>query len=198
MSNPTYSGRARQAALAAVEVLGEKGAAGLTHRAVDQHAGLPEGTTSNHFRTRDALIDAICRFLTDYDLEKFDRTPMGSANPGKLTVAAAADAIVAVIEDWTIEEAVFTAARLELFLIAHRSPEVASKLQEVRRTFRARTVDWLESLSKGAGRHAALVMATVEGLTANQLLHAEGRISRDQMKKELRLLLTSLVSKRPT
>lgn len=193
MSNPTYSGRARQAVLAAVEVLGEKGAAGLTHRAVDQHAQLPEGTTSNHFRTRDALIDAICGFLTDHDLEKFDRTTLGLARQGKMTIAAAADGVVAVIEDWTIEEAVFTAARLELFLIAYRNPKVASKLREVRRTFRARIVEWLESLSKGAGRHAALVMATVEGLTANQLLHAEGRMTSGQMKQELRVLLTSLV-----
>lgn len=31
----------------------------LTHRAVDTAAGLPAGSTSNHFRTRDALLNAV-------------------------------------------------------------------------------------------------------------------------------------------
>src|SRR5436305_15015021 len=44
---------------AAIAVLGGTGIHGLTHRAVDTAAGLPAGSTSNHFRTRDALLDAV-------------------------------------------------------------------------------------------------------------------------------------------
>jgi AcrR family transcriptional regulator len=44
---------------AAITVLGERGIHALTHRAVDTEAGLPAGSTSNHFRTRDALLDAV-------------------------------------------------------------------------------------------------------------------------------------------
>src|SRR3954453_8076085 len=44
---------------AAISVLGESGTHGLTHRAVDTAAGLPAGSTSNHFRTRDALLEAV-------------------------------------------------------------------------------------------------------------------------------------------
>jgi DNA-binding transcriptional regulator YbjK len=169
----------------------------LTHRAVDRHAQLPEGSTSNHFRTRDALIGAICGFLTVHDLERLDRASQQFSAADAMTVAAAADRLVSIIEDWTTKEALFTAARLELFRIAYRKPEVASQLDEVRRTFRARTIAWLESLSQGAGQHAALVMATVEGLTANQLLHQEGRLTGEQMRQEMCLFLTALCAREP-
>lgn len=42
---------------AAIEVLGADGARGLTHRAVDREAALPQGTTKNYFPTRDALLE---------------------------------------------------------------------------------------------------------------------------------------------
>ncbi|RMI42039.1 TetR/AcrR family transcriptional regulator [Streptomyces triticirhizae] len=48
----------RRAALldAAIEVLAERGARGLTFRAVDAEAGVPNGTTSNYFANRDQLL----------------------------------------------------------------------------------------------------------------------------------------------
>ena len=44
---------------AGLTVLSREGARGLTHRAVDREAGVPTGTTSNYFRTREALIGAL-------------------------------------------------------------------------------------------------------------------------------------------
>src|SRR5262245_46300023 len=43
---------------AAVEVLARDGSRGLTHRAVDRAARLPEGTAKNYFGSRDALLQA--------------------------------------------------------------------------------------------------------------------------------------------
>ena len=56
----------RQEALldAAIRVLGSGGPRQLTHRAVDAEAGVPVGSTSNYFRTREALVDAVvARFV---------------------------------------------------------------------------------------------------------------------------------------
>ncbi|HEU4955888.1 MAG TPA: TetR family transcriptional regulator [Gemmatimonadales bacterium] len=49
---------ARRAALvdAAIEVLAREGARGLTFRAVDTEAGVPNGTASNYFANRDDLL----------------------------------------------------------------------------------------------------------------------------------------------
>ena len=44
---------------AAIIVLGEGGVRGVTHKAVDVAAGLPAGSTSNYFRTKDALLTAV-------------------------------------------------------------------------------------------------------------------------------------------
>ena len=44
---------------AALELVGTQGMRGLTHRAVDTAAGVPPGSTSNYFRTREALVLGI-------------------------------------------------------------------------------------------------------------------------------------------
>src|ERR1700742_1194044 len=50
---------------AAIAVLAESGAGGLTHRAVDVAAQLPDGTTSNYFRTRVALLRAAALRMSE-------------------------------------------------------------------------------------------------------------------------------------
>jgi DNA-binding transcriptional regulator YbjK len=52
---------------AAIGVLADLGTRGLTHRAVDRAAGLPPGTTSAYYRTRQALLTALVRRLVDLD-----------------------------------------------------------------------------------------------------------------------------------
>ncbi|MFJ3581067.1 TetR/AcrR family transcriptional regulator [Streptomyces sp. NPDC090127] len=44
---------------AAIEVLGDEGARGLTFRAVDGRAGVPTGTASNYFTDRDQLLSQV-------------------------------------------------------------------------------------------------------------------------------------------
>jgi DNA-binding transcriptional regulator YbjK len=44
---------------AGLRVLARAGARGLTHRAVDHEAGVPAGTASNYFRSRDALLGGL-------------------------------------------------------------------------------------------------------------------------------------------
>lgn len=56
-------GRREEVLAAAVDVLGTRGSRGLSHRAVDTAAGVPEGTTSNHFRSRLDLLLGIREHL---------------------------------------------------------------------------------------------------------------------------------------
>ena len=63
---------------AALTVVAEKGMKGLTHRAVDAAAKLPEGTTSNYYRNRTALVDATLDRLEQLDLALLkDQGPAG-------------------------------------------------------------------------------------------------------------------------
>ena len=43
------------------------GGRGLTHRAVDRRAGLPQGSTSNYFNTREALLEAALARLVELE-----------------------------------------------------------------------------------------------------------------------------------
>ena len=52
----------------ALRVLAEQGMRGLTHRAVDQAAGIPPGSTSYYFRTRSALVEGCVARLLELDL----------------------------------------------------------------------------------------------------------------------------------
>ena len=58
MAPPRNMRRRNALADAAIEVLGTAGIHKLSHRAVDERAGLPAGTASNYFPRRDDLLAA--------------------------------------------------------------------------------------------------------------------------------------------
>jgi DNA-binding transcriptional regulator YbjK len=71
---------------AALELVGTQGMRGLTHRAVDAAADLPPGSTSNYFRTREALVLGIVerfiareRAMATGPRDEVDPTPEGVA-----------------------------------------------------------------------------------------------------------------------
>ena len=64
---------------AAVTVLSRDGLRGLTHRAVDAEAGLPDGSTSNCYRSRSALLEAIVVRLEELDLAALTSGPQPDA-----------------------------------------------------------------------------------------------------------------------
>jgi DNA-binding transcriptional regulator YbjK len=57
---------------AAIEVLAQEGARGLTHRKVERRAGLPDGTTSSYFGTRSALLRAAAMRVAELDAADFE------------------------------------------------------------------------------------------------------------------------------
>src|SRR5258708_36489485 len=57
--------RRAEIADAAIATLARDGMRGLTHRAVDRAAGLPEGSASYYFRTRQALLQATVERLAE-------------------------------------------------------------------------------------------------------------------------------------
>ncbi|GAA0514718.1 TetR family transcriptional regulator [Saccharopolyspora subtropica] len=60
---PQRGNRRELLAEAAIEVLAREGGRGLTHRAIDREAEVPEGTTKNYYPTRSALFLAVARYI---------------------------------------------------------------------------------------------------------------------------------------
>lgn len=61
---------------AAVRVVARDGLRGLTHRAVDAEAGLPVGSASNVFRSREALLGGIGTRLVEHDIASWGGRPL--------------------------------------------------------------------------------------------------------------------------
>lgn len=75
----------------AIAVVAEQGVRGLTHRAVDALAELPVGSTSNVYRTRDALITGIMERIGDLNSQQLDRLPDMFRDSGKSALEISVD-----------------------------------------------------------------------------------------------------------
>jgi DNA-binding transcriptional regulator YbjK len=105
--------RRRDLLSAALGIVAQSGLKGLTHRAVDAAASVPVGTTSNYFRSRDALVLAVLDRVEQLDLEL-----AGPARPD--APPASVEDVVSGITDGILalagEHAQLTRARLSFSL----------------------------------------------------------------------------------
>lgn len=164
----TPSGRTRQVGDAAIAVLAEQGARGLTHRAVDHAAGLPPGTTSNYARTRAALLTLALSRIAELDLAE------GSAG---VAGSGLADAVAQMVHRWITEpgQRQRFLARLELAFEATRRPELRAAYDEMGRAFRVEAGRLLAAAgSAHPERDAWTLIAWVEGTAFYALAGAGG------------------------
>src|SRR6476469_6589873 len=68
MAPPRNTRRRNALADAAIEVLGTSGIHKLSHRTVDERAGLPSGTAAHYFPRRDDLLAAAAEGVQDVDV----------------------------------------------------------------------------------------------------------------------------------
>jgi DNA-binding transcriptional regulator YbjK len=177
--------RRERLADAAIDTLAREGLRGLTHRAVDRSAGVPEGSCSYYFRTRRALLTAAADRLADADAADL------SAPRAPRNLTEAADAAAGIVEHWTTTGRVRMLARYELALESTRRPELRTAL--VRAGTRART--HAERLLAAAGvpdaaHRAPYLAAYLDGLIFDHLAGA-GALAPDP--DELRAALLGLL-----
>ena len=97
---------------AAIELLGTEGLRALTHARVDERARLPKGSTSNHFRTRAALLAGTADWVAERELAELGTTLAPTS------VSDLVDALVTLVDLVTVRNHTLTAARLVLFMEA--------------------------------------------------------------------------------
>ncbi len=156
-------GRREEVLDAAIEVLGTRGLRGLTHRAVDEVAGVPQGTSSNHFRSRSTLVRGVVERMVEQDLAfwaGFDGAG-GSANE----VLPRAAAYVR----WSVTEGrVRSVARLNLFAAAAVEPELQEPLRRGREAVE-RMGEAIGGLIGLDAAESALVMDVCDAVITRQL-----------------------------
>jgi DNA-binding transcriptional regulator YbjK len=179
-------------AQAAVEVLELAGGRGLTHRAVDRRAGLVEGSTSNYFPTREALLTAALERLVELErptVEALEQlAPGGPYEPGR-----AAELVAAHLQEWLAPARMgLTVARYELVLEARRRPEFQLALNEVRRQYRLLAEQLLPAAGCRDPRgHAPQLLTLLDGLMVNQLFEPATALSEAGLVEHLQRFFAS-------
>lgn len=152
---------------AGLTVLSREGARGLTHRAVDREAGVPTGTTSNYFRTRDALIGALVTRIGERLAPTEDdiAARAGQVPDRRLFAAYMRDIVRRLTDDRDVTIAVF-----ELRLEATRRPAVADLLDTWRQSGFEGDVAFNEAAGfAGGAREIALFHYAIEGLVFDRI-----------------------------
>jgi DNA-binding transcriptional regulator YbjK len=185
--------RREQVTDAALVVLGTEGSRGLTHRAVDEAAGLPAGSTSNLFRTRDALLEAAARRHAELDLPAAaDVETATAAVAGGLDRDQARAMILAALDRVLADDArPALAARYELMLEATRRPSLRPVMNEARAHFVGLAATLLRATGcKAPEAHAPQLIALMDGVTADRLQGATS-LDRDAIEALLDRFLTT-------
>ncbi|MCR2791727.1 TetR family transcriptional regulator [Microbacterium sp. zg.Y625] len=146
---------------AAVQLVGGEGIRALTHGRVDAAAALPAGSTSNHFRTRTALVAGVIEWIAAEE--------RGDAGlPAIRTRDDLVSGLSRMIEVQSGPQALRTRARYALFL--ESDAETSRPLVEQRAAFET----WIGGILREIGgppaeRQTRFLMAAAEGLLLHRL-----------------------------
>ncbi|OBF13454.1 hypothetical protein A5730_02770 [Mycobacterium sp. ACS4054] len=113
---------------AAIDILADVGVGGLTHRQVDDRAGLPAGTTSNYFRTRQSLLEATAARTVELHWRRVDALRAAIGSLTRDGVKALMTQLLSVPDEQFRR---FTLARFELFMEGTRRPELRPFLKDL-------------------------------------------------------------------
>ena len=152
---------------AAITVLGERGIHALTHRGVDTQAGLPAGSTSNHFRTRDALLDAVVERFAARERELWEELAMRMypTTPHEL-----AQVLVAAAKTATGPQRTLTLARYAILVEAGIRPSTRAQLLATGARVNAWFMTWLRVAgSAEPERDAPIIMNHYTGVVLHDL-----------------------------
>jgi DNA-binding transcriptional regulator YbjK len=117
---------------AAIELLADSGAKGLSHLKVDRRARMPDGTTSVYFRTRSALLYAVAERVAQRDAVNFSSV----FGEPQATDGAPAGSLLSRLAETVIRggeepHLALSRARYELAMEANRDPGLRAIFSDV-------------------------------------------------------------------
>ena len=178
---------------AAISTLARDGMRGLTHRAVDRTAGLPEGSASYYFRTRQALLQATVERLAELTSTDMLASAALADSAAVADSAALADSAAvppppgqelsafgalaaALVESWLTAGRERQLARYELSLEATRRPELRQTLVTTGAAIRAVIAGRFAAAGvPEPAQRAADFAAFIDGLLFDQIAGAGNR-----------------------
>jgi DNA-binding transcriptional regulator YbjK len=185
------TGRREHILDAAITVLGESGMHGLTHRSVDAAAKLPAGSTSNHFRTRDALLNAVVERFADRERANFEEL---AARMAPTTPRELAEVMVAFVKDATGPNRTLTLARYAILVEAAIHPSLRAQLLRTGARVNAWVMNWFRAAGSTTPElDAPIVMNYGTGVVLHELAVPDPAFDPSE---QLTALVTSVVRPR--
>ena len=170
---------------AAIDLVGTEGLRALTHARVDQRAGLPKGSTSNYFRTRQALLSGVVEGIVDRELPSVSAA-FSPSSPDELV-----GGLCAVFDHLTTVNRTVTTARLVLFMEASHNARLREALSRGRAAMEALGVVALARLGAREPLTAGIaVAACFEGLLLHRIARHDPTDPRPTFELVVRAVLT--------
>jgi DNA-binding transcriptional regulator YbjK len=178
---------------ATIGTIAREGMRGLTHRAVDRAAGLPEGSTSYYFRTREALLFAALARMAELDTADIGELPVLH---GSVDLDLATSLLARVMRAWLTSGRERTLARYELSMEATRRPELRAKMTEYGTSFRMLTETMLAAAgAKDPHRRGQALASFIDGVLFHQIAQVgAGTLSTTDLKATCRDMLTTALT----
>lgn len=161
MPPPQNLERRRALADAAIEVLGRAGIHGLSHRSVDERSGLPPGTASNYFRSRDALLQAAADRVVE--LHKQDMTSATGESTPPIDRETLIELMALSLHHAATAQRTRYLAVYELTLEATRRPQLGEALAQLEESTLDFTVQMHRALGLGTSREQVRTLITLFG-----------------------------------
>lgn len=190
---------------AAIHLVATRGLRGLTHRAVDEAAGLPQGSTSYYLRTRNALLTACVNRMLTRDLGAQPANAPGASDPTGRTGTGGPnrpaggsgleELMVEMVVGLVRERTDDLVARYELSLEASRQPELRDAIIQGGRQLREGLAGMLSALGIPDAEAAAWpVAAMMDGLMYDRVAGAGTTLSPEAFESAVRRSLGALLT----
>ncbi|MBG0566480.1 TetR/AcrR family transcriptional regulator [Actinoplanes aureus] len=161
---------------AAFGIVGEKGLRALTHRAADEAAGLPAGTCSYHYPTRQALLAAVLHRIAD-----LDRADLDAALAGRTVTDFDAAALVEdgtqMLAHWLGPARARSRARMLLMLDPQTRALTTATTAAI-----AADLETLATAVFGDPEHGSMLMALVDGILVDELTHGREPVDTERLR----------------
>lgn len=135
---------------AVIKLLASRGLEGVTHRAIDEAAGLPQGSSTYYFPKKESLLVEASRHLAALLEKDCDELQVGFAGiAAKQGVDAAVDYVAKEVVSYADTARDLFLARMELTLAASRREELADVGERLTAAARRPIEFFLHLISEG-------------------------------------------------
>jgi len=192
MAETSTASRREQILEAALRVIGRSGTQAVTHRAVAEEAGVPLGSTTYYFESKDDLLRQALEHVAASEVDRY--RDLGEQLRSVKSPRELADRLIDKLGSAVRDRTAYI-AEYELWLEAGRRPELREAAQSWCDAEQRSVAGAMEALgSRDPATDASLVVAALDGLGERILAREEDPAeAARELRPELRRLIERLV-----